>query len=1123
MRNINRIFFRKTLVYMSTLILAVAMLMSFSMNVISEETGEGTPEYIMLLEDWATCHNGTYFEISNSSYLNISLTSSENIHLYLYSHPKIVSYHVKSNCSSTSTFLTLAGFETNKTYHIYQNGILLNSFISDENGHYSYIQDITEHNHLVIQENISTIEIRSDGSIWPSTAPINKIGNTYYLTDNIANDRIYILCSNIIFDGQDHTIFHKGWKSAIYVSNVQNVVIRNFSRIQDEWGYGIWMGNSHHITVENCKLEWNTRSGICLEYSTYVTIDNVTILYSTQDAGIRNIKSRYTTIQNSSIINNYRGGIFNFESHDYHIYDSIIKNNDLANPTNHWGISNSRCWGYKHIVRSTISDHGLGGIYDYYGGWTTVTDNIIDNNGVGLFIEYQGSGSTSWIIVRNNISNNNIGLEQRNSENDIIYHNTFWQNNLQYKGGMRSYGLYTQSVNTWDNGAGEGNYWSDYFGTDDGSNGRTSGDGVGDTLIPHPYITDTSDPYYLWYELGNYYLIDNYPLMSPWTPNLPPIAQEDYETVLENSIDNSIFVLLNDVDPDEDDLSITDISQPLHGISTNCNTYVTYTPDPEYFGSDSFTYTISDGSTSDTSAVYLTIESVNDPPIADAGGPYQGNEGIEIFFDASESTDPNEDVLGYRWDFNLDGWDTEYSTDSTTSYTWYDDQTLSVLVEVTDGEFTDSATSTILILDLAPTADFTWTPDSQDEGSPIQFTDTSTSYPDVITGWSWDFAGLDTSAEQNPTFPFMDGGIYTVTLTVTDDDGSTDIISYNITVVNVAPIADAGDDKTGDEPSTFVFSGSHTDPGLLDTHTYEWDFSYDGVTFGIDATGNDVPNTWYDDFVGIVALRVTDDDGGWHIDTCTVPVYNIAPTIDTFIIPLEPIQIGIPVDLIATFTDPGILDTHTATIDWDDGNITTGTITGSGGTYTVTDSWTYGQPGVYTITLTIEDDDGGIDIASFQYAVIYDPSAGFVTGGGWIMSPEGAYTPDPTLTGKANFGFVAKYKKGQSTPDGNTEFNFKVANMNFHSKDYEWLVIQIAGAKAMYKGTGTINGEGNYGFKITAIDEDLTPSTDVDMFRIKIWDKDNNDEIIYDNQLGDEDDCDPSTPISRGNIKIHKG
>ena len=135
------------------------------------------------------------------------------------------------------------------------------------------------------------------------------------------------------------------------------------------------------------------------------------------------------------------------------------------------------------------------------------------------------------------------------------------------------------------------------------------------------------------------------------------------------------------------------------------------------------------------------------------------------------------------------------------------------------------------------------------------------------------------------------------------------------------------------------------------------------------------------------------------------------------------------------------------------------------------------------------------------------------------ISCIGAYTPDPTLTGKANFGFVSKYKKGQSTPSGNTQFNFKAGDLNFHSSDYDWLV--IAHHKAMYKGTGTINGEGNYGFMLTAIDEDLTPSTDVDLFRIKIWDKDTG-EVIYDNQMGDEEDADPTTEIGGGSIKIHK-
>ena len=56
---------------------------------------------------------------------------------------------------------------------------------------------------------------------------------------------------------------------------------------------------------------------------------------------------------------------------------------------------------------------------------------------------------------------------------------------------------------------------------------------------------------------------------------------------------------------------------------------------------------------------------------------------------------------------------------------------------------------------------------------------------------------------------------------------------------------------------------------------------------------------------------------------------------------------------------------------------------------------------------------------------------------------------------------------------------------------------------------------------LKAIDAKLTPSTDVDLFSIKIWDKDNGDAVVYDNSLGVPDDGDPITAISGGQIVIH--
>ena len=153
---------------------------------------------------------------------------------------------------------------------------------------------------------------------------------------------------------------------------------------------------------------------------------------------------------------------------------------------------------------------------------------------------------------------------------------------------------------------------------------------------------------------------------------------------------------------------------------------------------------------------------------------------------------------------------------------------------------------------------------------------------------------------------------------------------------------------------------------------------------------------------------------------------------------------------------------------------------------------------------------------------MYDPDDGFVTGGGWINSPVDACQLTAGCigaTGKANFGFVSKYKKGTQIPTGNTEFQFKAGDLKFHSGAYEWLV--VANHRAQYKGVGTINGGGNYGFMLFVIDANLTPSTDVDLFRIKIWDKDNGDMVVYDNELGGADDADPTTEIGGGSIKFH--
>lgn len=268
-------------------------------------------------------------------------------------------------------------------------------------------------------------------------------------------------------------------------------------------------------------------------------------------------------------------------------------------------------------------------------------------------------------------------------------------------------------------------------------------------------------------------------------------------------------------------------------------------------------------------------------------------------------------------------------------------------------------------------------------------------------------------------------------------------------------------------------------------------------------------HTYIDSGFYTIKVCVTDEDSQVGCAIAEIAVSNLAPVIESITAPISPVQVGMFISVSADFYDPGTLDTQTAAWDWGDGSSTEGVA----GNQVVTGSHYYGAPGVYTLTLTITDIDGAFDTEVFQYIVVYDPTGGFVTGGGWINSPAGAYTLNPTLTGKATFGFVSKYEKGANVPTGNTEFQFKLANLNFKSTSYDWLV--IAGSKAQYKGTGTINGLGEYGFMLTATDG--FP----DKFRIKIWDKVTG-EIIYDNMLGAKDDALPATTIEGGSIVIHK-
>ncbi len=247
--------------------------------------------------------------------------------------------------------------------------------------------------------------------------------------------------------------------------------------------------------------------------------------------------------------------------------------------------------------------------------------------------------------------------------------------------------------------------------------------------------------------------------------------------------------------------------------------------------------------------------------------------------------------------------------------------------------------------------------------------------------------------------------------------------------------------------------------------------------------------------------------------------------------PAGPLPIGTTAGITATATDLAGIDEF-MTINWGDGTVSTSTSLAPDTVEQNGDQFTaehlYAAPGVYTVTATVEYDGGAhVQTAVFEYVVIYDPQGGFVTGGGWFNSPSGAYTPnddsDEDVTGKANFGFNSKYKKGQSIPSGSTTFRFAAGGLEFDATVYEWMI--ITGARARYKGEGTVEGmPGLYKFQVTALDADVSGSDDFteDGFRIKIWQQGSG--VIYDNGRGVDDTTGNggTTSLGGGQIKVHK-
>lgn len=382
---------------------------------------------------------------------------------------------------------------------------------------------------------------------------------------------------------------------------------------------------------------------------------------------------------------------------------------------------------------------------------------------------------------------------------------------------------------------------------------------------------------------------------------------------------------------------------------------------PSHTYQNTGTYTVSltvtdDAGDSDTATTSATIGAGNQPPTADANGPYSGTTGSAVDFDGSGSSDADGSIVSYVWDFG----DGSTGSGVTTSHTYNAQGTYNVNLTVTDNDGAVDSASTSVTVDpanRAPTAD-AGGPYSATAGENIVFDGTGSSDPDgTIDSYAWDFGDGSTGSGATPSHAYAASGSFNVSLTVTDDGGlaHTDTTSVTVgEVVNQVPTADANGPYSGTVGMTVAFDGSaSTDPDG-DLVAYSWDFG-DGST----GTGASASHSYDSEGTYNVTLTVTDNDGAQDADSTTAVIGsgNLAPVADAG----GPYSGTQGLDIQFDGSGSSDADGSIVAYQWDfgDGSVSTDQ----------NPTHSYAASGTYNLTLTVYDDSGAMDADSASVEV----------------------------------------------------------------------------------------------------------------------------------------------------------
>ena len=249
--------------------------------------------------------------------------------------------------------------------------------------------------------------------------------------------------------------------------------------------------------------------------------------------------------------------------------------------------------------------------------------------------------------------------------------------------------------------------------------------------------------------------------------NRPPVAQDDAETTAAGTAVR-VNVLANDSDPDGDALTTTAVSDPPNGsaVIVDGGAAVRYTPDGGFSGTDSFTYTVSDGTATATATVTITVTLVNRSPTAQ-NDAYAPTEDVEF-------TAPPPGVLGNDSDPDGDALTAVLGTDvangtlvlrANGSFTYTPDPnfngTDSFTYRASDGEATSApatVTLTVASVNDVPTAQPDVYATDEDEALTVDA-------PGVL--------GNDADADGDPLTAVLAGGVANGTLDLRPDGSFT--------------------------------------------------------------------------------------------------------------------------------------------------------------------------------------------------------------------------------------------------------------------------------------------------------------------------------------------------------------